>query len=198
VKRCLEVLDLRERLIVKLAIIAGMRPGEIFGLTWGRLSGPMPRSCSGFTVAISIRRRPTSRCGKRHFPGGLAAEIEAWREFAVDAGPDGVGVSFGTDDTALEGQLLETAHSAPLAKVGLGWANFLVMRRTHASVMKAARGRSEAGCRPAWPQPRRQPERLHQGFGGARGKVPSSSLRRRNHVNGAQTEHRVEGVRASR
>ena len=28
------VLDLRERLVVQLAIIAGMRPGEILGLTW--------------------------------------------------------------------------------------------------------------------------------------------------------------------
>ena len=33
VKRCSAVLDLRERLMVQLAIIAGMRPGEIFGLT---------------------------------------------------------------------------------------------------------------------------------------------------------------------
>jgi integrase len=30
-------LEQRERLILKLAILAGMRPGEIFGLKWGRL-----------------------------------------------------------------------------------------------------------------------------------------------------------------
>ncbi len=29
------VLEQRERLIAKLAVIAGMRPGEIFALTWG-------------------------------------------------------------------------------------------------------------------------------------------------------------------
>ena len=34
VKRCFAVLELREGLIVQLAIVAGMRPGEIFGLTW--------------------------------------------------------------------------------------------------------------------------------------------------------------------
>ena len=38
VKRCLEVLDLRERLVVKLAVIAGMRPGEIFALRWGKVA----------------------------------------------------------------------------------------------------------------------------------------------------------------
>ena len=36
--RCFSVLELRERVIVKLAILAGLRPGEIFGLKWGHLS----------------------------------------------------------------------------------------------------------------------------------------------------------------
>ena len=35
VQDVLKLLDLRERLIVKLAVIAGMRPGEIFGLRRG-------------------------------------------------------------------------------------------------------------------------------------------------------------------
>jgi integrase len=34
----LQTLGERERLIAKLALIAGMRPGEIFGLTWGRVA----------------------------------------------------------------------------------------------------------------------------------------------------------------
>jgi len=38
VQICFAVLQQRERLIAKLAVIAGMRPGEIFALTWGRLS----------------------------------------------------------------------------------------------------------------------------------------------------------------
>ena len=37
VPRIFAVLETRERLIARLAILAGMRPGEIFGLTWGRL-----------------------------------------------------------------------------------------------------------------------------------------------------------------
>jgi hypothetical protein len=43
-----------------------------------------------------------------------------------------------------------------LTKVGLGWANFQVMRRTHATLMKAvgADGKLVA-------QPRRESNRLH-------------------------------------
>jgi integrase len=34
---CFSVLGQRDRLIAKLALLAGMRPGEIFGLTWGKI-----------------------------------------------------------------------------------------------------------------------------------------------------------------
>ena len=37
VRRLFSVLDIRERLIAKLVVLAGMRPGEIFGLKWERL-----------------------------------------------------------------------------------------------------------------------------------------------------------------
>jgi integrase len=33
-----DALAMRERVIAKLAVLAGMRPGEIFGLTWSRLA----------------------------------------------------------------------------------------------------------------------------------------------------------------
>jgi integrase len=38
VRCCFAALGQRERLIARLAILAGMRPGEIFALTWGRLT----------------------------------------------------------------------------------------------------------------------------------------------------------------
>ena len=37
VQKCFSVLELRERLVVKLAVVAGMRPGEICGLKWGHI-----------------------------------------------------------------------------------------------------------------------------------------------------------------
>jgi integrase len=39
VKQILTVLEIREQLIARFAIYAGMRPGEIFALKWGRLEG---------------------------------------------------------------------------------------------------------------------------------------------------------------
>ncbi len=31
------ILNVRERLIARLALLAGIRPGEIFGLEWARM-----------------------------------------------------------------------------------------------------------------------------------------------------------------
>jgi integrase len=136
VKRCLEVLDLRERLIVKLAIIAGMRPGEIFGLTWGRLSGTYAEIVQRVYRGDIDTPKTNQSVRKAALSGGLAAEIEAWRQFAVDARPE-VWVFPSERMTPLSKDNCWRRNIQPqLAKVGLEWANFLVMRRTHASVMK--------------------------------------------------------------
>jgi len=135
VKKCFGVLGQRERLIVKLAILAGMRPGEIFALTWGRLTA----------TSVDIRQRiyrgmidtPKSSLSVRQaaLPEGLLREIEAWR-----------GISLVTDDDAwvFPSEKLSTPMSKDncwnrsikpkLAKAGLAWANFQVMRRTHSTL----------------------------------------------------------------
>jgi integrase len=59
VQICLAVLRQRERLIAKLAIMAGMRPGEIFALTWGRLT----------STYVDIRQR-VYRGGNRYAEDG--------------------------------------------------------------------------------------------------------------------------------
>lgn len=136
VKTCFGVLDLRERLVVKLAILAGMRPGEIFALTWGRLT----------TTYVDIRQRiyrgiidtPKSSLSVRRaaLPECLLREIEAWRA-----------ISLVTDDDAwvFPSEKLITPMSKDncwnrnikpkFAKVNLAWENFLVMRRTHSTLM---------------------------------------------------------------
>jgi hypothetical protein len=68
-----------ERLIGKLAVIAGMRPGEIFGLTWGRLG----------TMFADIRQRvyrglvdtpkTDQSFRKAALSDGLLAGVEGWR-----------------------------------------------------------------------------------------------------------------------
>jgi integrase len=133
---CFGVAGQRERLIAKLAVVGGMRPGEIFALTWGRLKATHAE------IQQRIYRRkidtPKTDNSTRHaaLPEGLLAEIEAWRALAIS-----------TNENAW---VFPSERMTPLSKdnwwrrimrparqkVGLEWANFQVMRRTHSSLMK--------------------------------------------------------------
>ena len=69
---------------------------------------------------------------------GLLAEVEGWRRLSVDTG-DGAWV-FPSErlTTPLSKDNCWRRSMFPrLNKAGLGWANFLVMRRTHATLMNA-------------------------------------------------------------
>jgi integrase len=137
VQLCFSVLDQRERLIAKLAILAGMRPGEIFGLTWSRLTAKYADIRQRVYRGVIDTPKTDQSLRKAALSEGVAAEIESWRLLAVD--------------TRDEAWVFPSERLTPLSKdncwrrsmqpklktVGLGWCNFLVMRRTHATLMKA-------------------------------------------------------------
>jgi integrase len=135
VQKCFAALDQRERLVVKLAVLTGMRPGEIFALTWGRLN----------STYIDIRQRiyrgvidtPKTTLSVRHaaLPEGLLTEIEAWRSVSIITDDD-AWVFPSERMTPMSKDNCWNRNIKPkLQKVGLGWANFLVMRRTHSTLM---------------------------------------------------------------
>ncbi len=129
-------LDERERLITKLAVLAGMRPGEIFALTWGRMAS----THADIRQRVYRRKLDTPKTDnsnrKAALSEGLLRDIEAWRAAAAT--------------TAGEAWVFPSERMTPLSKdncwrremlpklaaVALDWANFLVMRRTHATLMK--------------------------------------------------------------
>ncbi len=136
VQLCFGALDQRERLIAKLAILAGMRPGEIFALTWGRMT------ITHAEIRQRVYRRkidtPKTENSKRQaaLSEGLLAEIETWRLMAVETRDEAwVFPSERMTPLAKDNWWRRVMHPA-LAKVGLDWANFLVMRRTHSTLMK--------------------------------------------------------------
>lgn len=137
VRKLLEVLDARERLIAQLAIIAGMRPGEILALTWGSLTG----------TSAEIHQRlyrgqldtPKTQRSKREaaFSDGLLEAITESRkkapctEYTAWVFPsERLITPVGKDN------LWRRCFLPKLESVGLGWANFQVMRRTNSSLMK--------------------------------------------------------------
>src|SRR5262249_39690133 len=80
VQICFSVLAQRERLIVKLAIIAGMRPGEIFALTWGRLAATYADICQRVYRGVIDTPKTVLSVRQAALPEGLLREIEDWRK----------------------------------------------------------------------------------------------------------------------
>ncbi len=131
------VLDLRELLVCTLAIIAGMRPGEILGLQWGHIKHDH----------IDIRQRvyrgkvdsPKTPHSVRHvaLSEGLRDMVEKWKSVSLRTDVDAWVFPSETLKTPLAKENCWRRHIAPKLKgVRLGWANFQVMRRTHASLMR--------------------------------------------------------------
>ena len=91
VQLCFAALETRERLVAKLAILAGLRPGEIFGLQWGHLiARPTRTSASVSTGEKSTPRKPTARSARRRFLRECWATSANGRPFrATQAGMPG-------------------------------------------------------------------------------------------------------------
>ncbi len=136
VQICFGALERRERLIAKLAILAGMRPGEIFALTWGRLTA----THADIRQRVYRRKLDTPKTDnstrQAALSGGLLVEIEAWRMMAVSIRDDAWVFPSERMTPLSKDNCWRRIMLPALKKAGLGWANFLVMRRTHSTLMK--------------------------------------------------------------
>jgi integrase len=137
VRQLFSVLNIRERLIAKLVVLAGMRPGEIFGLKWERLG-------SGYA---DIRQRVY--CGDVDSPksvrsvrfaalsNGLLVSIDEWRALSLDGRADAwVFPSEKLTTPLAKDNCWRRGFLPRLKPAGLAWANFQVMRRTHSSLLE--------------------------------------------------------------
>jgi integrase len=130
----LSVLNQEENLVCKLAILGGMRPGEIFCLTWHRVGETFAKVEQ--RIYRGLIDTPKSRHSVRAaaIANGLMAELAAWR--ATCRNPNSF-VFPSERGTALSKDNFWRRRLRPkLAAVGLDWCNFQVMRRTHATLMR--------------------------------------------------------------
>jgi integrase len=131
VQICFGALGQRERLIAKLAILAGMRPGEIFGLKWEHLTTHADIRQRVYRGLVDTPKTDQS-IRQAALAKGLLDDVEAWRMRSIG---DWVFRSENLTPLSKDNCWRRNMHPK-LDKAGLGWANFQVMRRTHATLMK--------------------------------------------------------------
>ena len=137
VQDVLKLLELRERLIVKLAVLVGMRPGEIFGLRRGHVG-----ECS-----VRIQERiyrgdvDTPKTVKSVRFAALSAtvreDLDQWLSRDPDGRPDHwLFPSEKMSKPISKDNAVRRYIRPKLEAAGYGWVDFHVMRRTHSSLMR--------------------------------------------------------------
>ena len=120
-----------------IAVISGLRPGEIFALQWKHVGA------DSLDVQQRIYRgeldSPKTRHSKREaaLSGDISSDLEAWKSISIDTSPEAWVFPSENPKTPLSRDNCWRRNIAPKLKaVGLDWVNFQVMRRTHASLMR--------------------------------------------------------------
>jgi integrase len=139
IRRALEVLPLRERLIFRFGVFEGMRPGEILGL---QVQDVRERS-------VFVRRRvyrgdidsPKTTRSKREvgLTEGTELLLREWQGLLPNR--EGTAWLFPSENgtTPLGRDNIWRRNIQPtLAKAKLGWASFQVLRRTYATLSREA------------------------------------------------------------
>ena len=139
VVKVLSVLELRERLIVRLAIFAGMRPGEVFALQWRHIMEESVRIDQRIYEG-KIGTPKTYRSARTAaFAPSIMSEFREWRLVSPSSQPDAWVFPSERLTTPLNKANWWHRDMVPKLKpMGLEWATFQVMRRTHASLSRRA------------------------------------------------------------
>jgi integrase len=136
VQLCFDALPKRERLIAKLAILGGMRPGEIFGLTWGQMAGTYAEVSQRVYRCLVDTPKTNQSYRKVALSAKLLKDIDRWKAMSIDSTDRGW-VFPSENLTPLSKDNVWRRNMLPfLQAVGLDWCNFQVMRRTHATLMR--------------------------------------------------------------
>jgi integrase len=136
VKKCIRVLDRRESLIIKLAVLVGMRPGEIFALKCGRLRAVYADIQQRVYRGEIDSPKTVNSIRAAALPEGLLEDIRHWIADLPDNTDNAWVFPSETMLTPVAKDNVWRRNIAPrLEAVGLGWVDFHVLRRTNSTLM---------------------------------------------------------------
>ena len=137
VRRLFDVMDTRGRLIAKLAILAGMRTGEIFALKWKALDEKSAQITQRVYHGDIDTPKTHHSVRKAALPDGLVQAIEEWRAISPLTGPDDwVFPSEAIKSPVCPYNVWRRQVASRLEAADLSWVTFQVMRRTHSSLLR--------------------------------------------------------------
>jgi len=142
VRVALSILDVRARLVFRMAVFDGMRPGEIFAIRLGKIGASwvlVDQRLYGSNIDTPKGRKGKNTARAVALSPGTMNDVQIWRAFLRRHGEDAFLFPSDTGVTPLRPNNLWKREIKPrLEKVGLDWVNFQVLRRTNASLSRKA------------------------------------------------------------
>jgi integrase len=136
VEQYIDVLEFRERVIVHLAIFTGLRPGEILGLQRQHVSA----DCQSIIIKQRLYRgdidTPKTVMSRRTVavPPKTACLLKEWMSLVDGRKEAWVFASENRETPVSRDSVWRWKMKPRLEPVGLAWASFQELRRTHASL----------------------------------------------------------------
>jgi len=143
IRKALSVLTLRDRLMFRMALFDGMRPGEILAIRLGKIAEESVLIDQ--RVYRGIMDTPKGRKGKRTsrivaLSPGTKEDLREWRKQFEGRSAEAFLFPSEAEVTTVSLDNIWRRNLEPaLATVGLGWATFQVLRRTNASLSRKAK-----------------------------------------------------------
>jgi integrase len=125
----------RDRLIVRMFLVLGLRPGEMFALRWNDKRGNSLRIDSSITEGIEVETKTEGSNTAVWIPASIETELEWWRSVRADQNledfifPSSRGTAIGTSNFLF--RILKDAGR----KAGIDGITHQVLRRTCSTYM---------------------------------------------------------------
>jgi len=125
----------RDRLIVRMFLVLGLRPGEMFALRWNDKDGNSLRIDSSISEGIEVETKTHGSNAAVWLPASIETELEWWRSVSPDSGPEAfifpssTGTAIGTNNFLY--RVLKEAGK----KAGIAAVNHQMLRRTCSTYM---------------------------------------------------------------
>ena len=142
VRQAVSALDICARLIFRMAVFDGMRPGEIFAIRLGKIG--MNHVRIDHRIYAGKLDTPKGRKGKNTaravaLSPGTMSDLAIWRTFLANQAEDTFLFPSETGVTPVRPNNFWKRQIRPrLEPLGLEWVNFQVLRRTNASLSRKA------------------------------------------------------------
>jgi integrase len=125
----------RERLIVRMFLVLGLRPGEMFALRWNDKQQNSLRIDSSVTDGIEVETKTEGSDAYVWLPASIETELEFWRNTSKDASPESFIFPSSRGTAVNTNNFLSRVLKTAGRKAGIGGITHQMLRRTCSTYM---------------------------------------------------------------